>query len=252
MRKPTARPSKRRLALCTIAVSFFVSACASADPVVSSAPIATADPSPQSRCIPRAALDAYVQQGILRKADVYDALNPAPGSVMFVGSSLMEEGRWSEWLDSTFPNARILNRGIGSETTGDLARRLDTIIEDRPATIVINTGGNDLSRLNREPQQVLKDIDSLLGRISKEGPNSRVVLTALLPREARYADAIAEMNSGLSRLAHDYNFGFVDASARLGDASGVLRPELTNDGIHLNPDGYDIWVSAIRTRLSAP
>ena len=48
----------------------------------------------------------------------------------------------------------------------------------------------------------------------------------------------------LATLATERGIAFVDLNQTLS-ANGVLRPEVTNDGVHLNGRGYRLWKQAI-------
>ncbi|MEM7728737.1 MAG: GDSL-type esterase/lipase family protein [Pseudomonadota bacterium] len=205
--------------------------------------MAQTEPSPD--CVPQAALDAYVQHSIERKANVYASLSPEPGQTVFLGSSLIEEGRWHE----LFGDDTILNRGIGAETTHDLLMRLDAIIAYQPARLFLYTGGNNLSRRGETAQQAAAGVAEVLAVLVEGLPDTALYLSTLLPREARHAENIKAVNAELARLAEKQGVALVDAHAALSDPNGALRAELTNDGIHLNGEGYRLWASHIGRSL---
>ena len=53
------------------------------------------------------------------------------------------------------------------------------------------------------------------------------------------------MNTEIARIAKDYALPYLDIYAELTDAGGNLSPRFTDDGIHLNGMGYQVWKNAI-------
>ncbi|MGB6231332.1 MAG: GDSL-type esterase/lipase family protein [Litorimonas sp.] len=197
-----------------------------------------------SDCVPQAALDAYVQNSIERKADVYASLSPEPGQTIFLGSSLIEEGPWRELFGDD-----VLNRGISAETTHDLLARVEAVAADRPARLFLYTGGNNLSRGGETPEQAAAGVAQVVSALSEALPETIIHLSTLLPREARHADKVAAVNAALVRLAETRTLPLIDAHAAFSDPDGALRADFTNDGIHLNGEGYRLWATIIEQGL---
>ncbi|MGB3455989.1 MAG: GDSL-type esterase/lipase family protein [Litorimonas sp.] len=198
-------------------------------------------------CVPRAALDAYVQRSIDRKADVYASLPMVPGRTLFVGSSLIEEGPWRALLGDD-----AVNRGISAETTHDLLGRIGALAAERPARIFLYTGGNNLSRRGETADQAVSGVAAVLSALKDASPETTIHLSTLLPREAEHAEAVRAVNSGLVSLAAERGVALIDVHADFSDGTGALRPEFTNDGIHLNAHGYALWAALIEQGLATP
>jgi len=60
--------------------------------------------------------------------------------VAFIGDSLTNNGRWSEF----FPNIKVVNRGVGGDKASDIISRLDSVLSTQPAKAFIMVGINDI------------------------------------------------------------------------------------------------------------
>ena len=80
----------------------------------------------------------------IKKFEAADVKNPpAPGGIVFVGSSSMVF--WK--TDKAFPEHNIINRGFGgSETSASLEYADRIIINYKPRLVAIFAGDNDIGR----------------------------------------------------------------------------------------------------------
>jgi lysophospholipase L1-like esterase len=53
------------------------------------------------------------------------------------------------------------------------------------------------------------------------------------------------INTGLKRMAKDYSLCYVDLYPLFTGDGDKLRPEYTNDGLHLTGAGYAVWKKAV-------
>ena len=171
-----------------------------------------------------------------------------PGRVIFAGDSLIARGPWPDFFGSVY------NRGIGGETTSGLLRRLDEITEDQPRRLVLLIGANDLAAAVT-PTRLLANYRAILERIRDETPKTETVVLGVLPVNRSFKSApnytnarVDEVNRGLRALVSEFpGARFVDLTDDLTNGEGDLRPEFTEDGLHLNTNGY----LAIREGLEA-
>lgn len=59
-------------------------------------------------------------------------------------------------------------------------------------------------------------------------------------------DQVRQVNLELKALAKDEKVELIDLYAHFADAQGNLPAKYTFDGVHLNKEGYDIWVNVLR------
>jgi lysophospholipase L1-like esterase len=188
------------------------------------------------------------------------------GQIVFVGSSLMEIFPIEKMQQSLGLDKLIYNRGIRATTTAELLTSMDLCIFDlAPSKIFINIGTNDLG-FGVPEATFLANYDEILRQIKEKLPNTQVFVMAYYPVNpmadfgeseveheslfARRTNEILELaSSKVARLAQKYHFEFINVNAGLADADGNLRQELTFDGGHMLPAGYEIVLGNMKKYL---
>lgn len=183
------------------------------------------------------------------KRSQQESLPVRPHHTVMLGNSLTERGAWAEY----FPEAHVINRGIGGDCVAGMAARLDSIVAGRPRAIFLMAGVNDLIFSTIAPKALLRQYERLLDRIAAESPATQVFIQSPLPLdEARNEPYFTGKNARieafdrlLRRMAARRGLKFIDIRSRML-RDGKLPAEYTVDGIHLTPAGYAVWVEALR------
>lgn len=188
------------------------------------------------------------------------------GQIVFVGSSTMEIFPIEKMQKSLGLDKLIYNRGIRATTTADLLKSMDICIFDlEPSKIFINIGSNDIG-FNVPESTFLANYDEILRQIKEKLPDTQVYVMAYYPvnpvadfgeSDAEHESFFASRNneilesasSKVSQLAQKYHFEFINLNAGLADAEGNLRKELTFDGGHMYPSGYEIVLQNMKKYL---
>ena len=58
-----------------------------------------------------------------------------------------------------------------------------------------------------------------------------------------------KMKDKIKKLADNHHFHFIDVNDGLSDENGNLKKELTFDGAHLNPAGYQLVLENLKVYL---
>ena len=205
---------------------------------------------------PQLLCQAVVSEPLRSLADIerFEAADrahfPAPGSIVFAGSSSI--AGW-ETLEKDFASLPALNRGIGGYRLYDNVQSFDRIILPyKPPVIVLYSGENDLAE-GRTPRQVFQSLQDFVALMHAKLPATRMVFVSIKPSIARWSmtDSIRVTN----RLIQDYivkdkQLQYVDVFTPMLDASGQVRRELfVEDGLHMNARGYSIWHDLIQPTL---
>jgi len=187
----------------------------------------------------------------IRAFEVADAKKPpAPGGVLFVGSSSIR--LWAT-LAEDFPDHHVVNRGFGGSRVADSTRYADRIVLPyKPKTIVLYAGDNDVAG-GRSPREVRADFEAFVEKVRSAMPETRVLFIAIKPSVARWklVDKIREANRLVREFAEaDDRLGYIDIfTPMLGD-DGMPREELlVADGLHLNEKGYALWREVVARHL---
>jgi lysophospholipase L1-like esterase len=167
-------------------------------------------------------------------------------STVFVGDSITAGGRWDEW----FPGDGTRNLGIGGDTTDAVIGRLDDIIALHPDTVVLLIGTNDLA-WRRSAEHIVRNIETILVTLRRELPDSQLLVQSVMPREAAYADTIKDVNRHLWQFASTVRAQYLDLWPALATSDDSIDPRYSDDSLHLNENGYQVWLSELRGALEA-
>ncbi|MES2646034.1 MAG: family 20 glycosylhydrolase [Bacteroidota bacterium] len=180
-----------------------------------------------------------------QRVTLFKSLPQTTGDLIFIGNSITDGGEWSE----LFKDLRIKNRGISGDVSAGLVNRINEISQRKPSKVFLMIGINDLAR-NISPDSLVKNILLIATWLKQEAPSTQLFVQSLLPVTDHFGKfashtgkykQIQEVNEQLKQKAVEYSYQFVDLNNFLSDKSGKLREELTNDGLHLNGNGYLLW-----------
>ena len=175
---------------------------------------------------------------------------PVPNEqrVVFFGDSITDI--WE--LDDSFPGKHYINRGIGGQTTPQmLVRFREDVINLRPAVVVILAGTNDIAGNTGDEslEQIEGDYASLaeLARanaipvvFSSVTPINNYNPTALRFFLQRSPEKILALNEWLKKYCADHSLVYLDYFSAMADEHGLLKKELSEDGLHPNPAGFGV------------
>ena len=172
---------------------------------------------------------------------------PAPGRVVFLGDSIIEQGQWDGW----FPALPTLNRGIGGESIADVATRLGSALH-APRAVVLMIGTNDVhaSRNSADIADAAIRMKKLVSAIRTAAPDAALIVNSVAPRTLHYRERIAQFNAGLVQIAAAADVQYLDLWPVMAGPDGAIRPELTTDGLHLTAQGYSVWAGALQPMLA--
>lgn len=169
---------------------------------------------------------------------------------ILVGDSL------SMWFPASgLPGGQLwLNQGISGENSSQILNRLEALAVTRPDTIYVMAGTNDL-RQGVSDEVILDNIRQIVSRLRQNHPQAQVVVESILPTrlnaiksdsEARsQANRISSLNQQIAQIAKQQGAGYLNLNALFADSQGLLRQDLTTDGIHLSRRGYEVWQDAL-------
>ncbi|NNE29290.1 MAG: hypothetical protein HKN16_06620 [Saprospiraceae bacterium] len=166
--------------------------------------------------------------------------------ILLLGNSLTNHGAWEEWL----PGYSIANRGISGEGIEGLTDRLEDYQALAPGLVFTMIGINDL--FYHEPSWLKERFPTLLARLQKTYPQSKLVFQSILPVNNSVMNtglsnqSIAKLNKELEALVKENGHHFLDLSNGFQDSEGNLKSSWTNDGLHLNGPAYQFWAGQIR------
>ena len=176
---------------------------------------------------------------------------PPAHPILFVGSSSIR--KW-DYLQKTFGNYVVLNRGFGGAVLNDVTYFAnDIIFPYAPRQIVIYVGENDLPEKTANADSVLNRFKVLYTTIRSKLPTVPLIFISMKPSPSRaeFFDKARQANALIKGfLANEKNTVYVDIFSKMLDKTGEPRKELfLGDMLHMNLKGYAIWEKAIRPYL---
>ena len=176
---------------------------------------------------------------------------PAQHAVLFVGSSSIR--LWTT-LAEDFPGVPTINRGFGGSAIADSTYYADRIVVPyHPRLIILYAGDNDVAE-GRTPREVIDDFKAFVARVRSDLPDVAIAYLSIKPSVARAAmwPQMRATSDGIELWARTtQDVTFVDVTAKMLDAHGKPRPDLLReDGLHMRPAGYGIWIDALKPVLA--
>jgi lysophospholipase L1-like esterase len=175
--------------------------------------------------------------------------------VVFLGDSITEN-----WVlaDPGFFQGGVVNRGIGGQTTPQMLVRFRAdVIALKPQMVHILAGTNDVAG-NTGPSTAQDFKNNITSMVEVARANGvRVVLGSIPPAasfswrpELNPVPQIKALNTWLRDYATKNRVDYIDYYGALAGASGELKPELGNDGVHPNRDGYRVMRKLALERIA--
>ncbi len=174
---------------------------------------------------------------------------PAAGEsrVVFMGDSITDG--WGRHYGKFFPGKPYVNRGISGQTTPQmLVRFRPDVIALKPKVVVILAGTNDIAG-NTGPMTLEQIEDNFMSMAELARANGiRVVLSSVMPvcdyikpqTERRPPETIVRLNRWLKDYGERNGAVYLDYYSAMLDGKGMLKQELTFDGLHPNDAGYEV------------
>ncbi len=182
---------------------------------------------------------------------------PAKGEsrVVFFGDSITDN--WSKaGYGGFFPGKPYINRGIGGHSTPQMLIRFRRdVLASHPRAVVILAGTNDIGgNVGIMPLDLVQDNLATMAELAKVH-GIKVIFASLLPvrdgkmdKEGkpsmrtidRPTHTLRAMNNRLSAYAETNGHVYLDYWSAVADDKGLLKSELTDDGLHPNAAGYAV------------
>jgi acyl-CoA thioesterase I len=170
--------------------------------------------------------------------------------VIFIGDSITDYWKLSDY----FPGKPyiVINRGIDGQTTPQmLVRFRQDVIDLHPKVLVVLAGTNDIAGVTGPARN--EDIEANYATMAELARlhGIRVVFASLLPAHNYTPDAkesfaerppqrILALNLWLKDYCAKNGFIYLDYFSALVDDKGMLKRNLSEDGLHPNAAGYKI------------
>lgn len=152
-------------------------------------------------------------------------------------------------MDAEGLRYRAVNAGVSGETSAGALQRVDWLLQNKVAVLVLETGANDGLR-GHDPEAMRANIQAVLDRVKQQDPPPRVLLAGMRTMTNYGRDYGRQFRAVFPRLAEQNNVTLLPFL--LEGVAGVRSLNLP-DGIHPNAEGQarvaeNVW-AALRPLL---
>ena len=184
----------------------------------------------------------------------YEALDrakpPAPGGIIFIGSSFIR--LWKS-LEQDFSEYRVINRGFGGSEISDSVTYAERIvIPYHPRLVVMYAGGNDIAS-GKGPDEVAKSFQDFVNKVLSRLPKTRIGFISIAPNPARWSqvEKVKRANALIEQfVGSNPQLSFINVFPHMLGPDGLPRPDLfVEDRLHMNAKGYEMWTRLVKPYL---
>lgn len=181
-----------------------------------------------------------------------------PIELVFIGDSITQG--WEKegagvWKHHYEPH-NALQLGFGGDHTENVLWRLQNGALDglAPKVVVLMMGTNNTGSRQENPATTAAGIRRNVDEIRKRLPDTKILLLAVFPRDARPDSPLRRINDRINTLiagmADDSAVHFLDINAALMNRDGSLSRDVMPDLLHLSEKGYSIWAEHMNPTLN--
>lgn len=184
-----------------------------------------------------------------RRATLFDLLPVYSSDIIMLGNSLTDGAEWNELLD----NCHVKNRGIVGDIIPGFFERLEPILKGQPRKIFIMGGVNDISH-GVSADSIVSAMTQVVTTIQARCPKTEIYVQSMLPfnNDVRLwkllkgrEQVVVDGNKGLESMCQRLGVTFINFYPLFVGENGKMKPEYTNDGLHLMGGAYLIWRDAL-------
>ena len=187
--------------------------------------------------------------------------NLSKGQIVFLGDSITDLYPLDDYYADL--DLATYNRGIGGDTTQGVLDRMKVSLYDlTPSKIVLLIGTNDING-GVKTEKIVENYAKILSEIERELPEAELYCVSVIPQnttletytEIKVSETTArilEMNKKIQEIVKNSNQAvYVDLFSLLADENNMLIKKYSDDGIHLNENGFQVWTELLMPYLKA-
>ena len=184
-----------------------------------------------------------------RRATLFDLLPVYSSDIIMLGNSLTDGAEWNELFD----NCHVNHRGIVGDIIPGFFERLEPILKGQPRKIFIMGGVNDISH-GVSADSIVSAMTQVVTTIQARCPKTEIYVQSMLPfnNDVRLwkllkgrEQVVVDGNKGLESMCQRLGVTFINLYPLFVGENGKMKPEYTNDGLHLMGGAYLIWRDAL-------
>jgi lysophospholipase L1-like esterase len=178
---------------------------------------------------------------------MFNQFRTSHADVVMLGNSLTYNANWNELLG----RKNIANRGINADIITGYLQRLSYVYRLHPKLCFIEGGVNDLYA-NYSVTEIFDNYSKIIDTLRAHNIIPVIQSTLCVADNRDNAQTKNEDILKLDNLLFDYarkqSIEYLDINS-LVSQNGFLKSDLSYDGLHLNAEGYALWVPEVEKVL---
>ena len=184
--------------------------------------------------------------------DSFKVLEPAEGSIIFIGNSITDMHCWPEaFKTSKGEYLPIVNRGNSGTFSTEQSANIESYLKNKPKKVFMMIGTNDLASgggLSFSGEQILAYVKTMVKLIHKRSPETKVYLYSILNNTTsnRVEEHWLHANQVVKEYVAQVNepwLTYVDIYDKLIEVGN--GGAWSYDKLHLTAGAYQAWCKAI-------
>jgi lysophospholipase L1-like esterase len=164
--------------------------------------------------------------------------------LVMLGDSITARGDWKKLLKNDF----IINLGIDGDNTLGVLNRVNRAIELEPKIICLMIGINDLC-LSVPLEKIFENYKNILEKILQKDIKV-IVQSILITQMPAVNKKVNSLNNMIKEYCEIKNIEMIDFNSVFSNEKGLLREDLTTDGLHLGEKAYKVWAYKLKNSIS--
>ena len=184
--------------------------------------------------------------------DSFKVLEPAEGSIIFIGNSITDMHCWPETFKTSEGNyLPIVNRGNSGTYSTEQSDNLESYLKNSPKKVFMMIGTNDIATsggLNFSSEQVLAYVKSIVERIHARSPQTKVYLYSILKNNTsnRVEATWLHTNEIVKEYVETMNADWLTYIDLYDKLAGIAQGGVWSyDYLHLTAAAYQVWCETI-------
>lgn len=160
-------------------------------------------------------------------------------------------------LDKYYPDHNVVNSGINGNVSQDILNDMyNRVYKFNPSKVFLLIGTNQL--MNDDDEKIVNDIKTILTKINEVRPQAEIYVESIYPVnkdldelmvKTRENNRIVSLNKKIKKMTKEFkNTQYINIyDALLKDDK--LNSDYSDDGLHLNDNGYKVVTNIIKKYL---
>lgn len=173
---------------------------------------------------------------------------------VFLGDSIIHNYN----LENFYPDKNVVNSGVlGDKTTDILENLKERVYQYNPSKVFLLIGANDIKD-EVASEEIVSNIEKIVNSIITNRPYAEIYVQSIYPVnniddfDAEFDGVdkinntdIMNINKAIENMCQKKNITYIDIYSKLIDTENMLNSSYTEDGLHLNDEGYKIVTSEL-------